>query len=231
MFEEFSHNIINMIEGNLWIGPILALIAGLCTSLTPCGLSNIPLITGLVAAGDREGDTKRSLLMSLLFAVGAACTFVILGVLAAEAGIALGHSEILHFVLGILMLLMALQMWGIINIIPHIHGSAEAGRKRKSFIGVFFTGMLGGIFSSHCAIPVILMLLTLAAQSGSFFLAVILLLFYSVGHGIVIVIAGTSVGFVNRLQCQGTEKSKAGTAFRVILGTIMAIIGIYMLMG
>ena len=125
MFEEFSHTIISMIEDNMWIGPLLALIAGLCTSLTPCGLSNIPLITGFVAAGDREGDTRRSLVMSLLFAIGAACTFIILGVLAAEAGIAFGHSEILHIILGILMLLMALQMWGVINIIPHAHGESE----------------------------------------------------------------------------------------------------------
>ena len=76
MFEEFSHTIISMIEDNMWIGPLLALIAGLCTSLTPCGLSNIPLITGFVAAGDREGDTRRSLVMSLIFAIGAACTFI-----------------------------------------------------------------------------------------------------------------------------------------------------------
>lgn len=239
MFEEFSHTIISMIEDNMWIGPLLALIAGLCTSLTPCGLSNIPLITGFVAAGDREGDTRRSLVMSLIFAIGAACTFIILGVLAAEAGIAFGHSEILHIILGILMLLMALQMWGVINIIPHAHGESEHEhchgnskvKRKKSFVGVFFTGMLGGIFSSHCAIPVILMLLTLASQSGSFMLAVILLLFYSIGHGVIIVIAGTSVGFANRLQCNGGEGGKAGKVFRGVLGAVMAVLGIYMLLG
>ena len=214
MFEEFSHTIISMIEDNMWIGPLLA-------------------------AGDREGDTRRSLVMSLLFAIGAACTFIILGVLAAEAGIAFGHSEILHIILGILMLLMALQMWGVINIIPHAHGESEHEhchgdskvKRKRSFVGVFFTGMLGGIFSSHCAIPVILMLLTLASQSGSFMLAAILLLFYSIGHGVIIVIAGTSVGFANRLQCNGGEGGKAGKVFRGVLGAVMAVLGIYMLLG
>ena len=226
MLETLAGNITQMIQGNLWIGPLFALIAGIFTSLTPCALSNIPLITGYVTVDGAEiHDNKKAFLLSLTFAAGAAVTFICLGFLASAIGHVIGHSEILHMILGILMLLMALQMWGVIHLIPHMHNIG--GNGKKGFIGDFFVGMIGGIFSSHCAAPVILMLLAIAAESGNYLLGALLLFCYSVGHGIIIVAAGTSVGFANRLD--GNAADKTGKVFKGVLGTLMLLIGIYML--
>lgn len=226
MLETLARNITQMIQGNLWIGPLFALIAGIFTSLTPCALSNIPLITGYVTAdGDEIQDNKKAFLLSLTFAAGAALTFICLGFLASAVGHVIGHSEILHMILGALMLLMALQMWGVIHLIPHIH--KIGGNGKQGFIGAFFIGMIGGIFSSHCAAPVILMLLTISAQSGNYILGALLLFCYSVGHGIMIVAAGTSVGFANRLE--GSAADKTGKVFKGVLGALMLLIGLYML--
>lgn len=226
MLETLAGNITQMIQGNLWIGPLFALIAGIFTSLTPCALSNIPLITGYVTVDGAEiHDNKKAFLLSLTFATGAAITFICLGFLASAIGHVIGHSEILHMILGILMLLMALQMWGVIHLIPHMHNIG--GNGKQGFIGAFFVGMIGGIFSSHCAAPVILMLLAIAAESGNYLLGALLLFCYSVGHGIIIVAAGTSVGFANRLD--GNAADKTGKVFKGVLGTLMLLIGIYML--
>lgn len=226
MLETLAGNITQMIQGNLWIGPLFALIAGIFTSLTPCALSNIPLITGYVTVDGAEiHDNKKAFLLSLTFAAGAAITFICLGFLASAIGHVIGHSEILHMILGILMLLMALQMWGVIHLIPHMHNIG--GNGKQGFIGAFFVGMIGGIFSSHCAAPVILMLLAIAAESGNYLLGALLLFCYSVGHGIIIVAAGTSVGFANRLD--GNAADKTGKVFKGVLGTLMLLIGIYML--
>lgn len=226
MLETLAGNITQMIQGNLWIGPLFALIAGIFTSLTPCALSNIPLITGYVTAdGDEIQDNKKALVLSLTFAAGAAVTFICLGFLASAVGHVVGHSEILHMILGILMLLMALQMWGVIQLIPHIHNIG--GNGKQGMIGAFFVGMIGGIFSSHCAAPVILMLLAISAQSGNYILGALLLFCYSAGHGIIIVAAGTSVGFANRLD--GSAANVTGKIFKGVLGTLMLLIGLYML--
>ena len=226
MLETLAGNITQMIQGNLWIGPLFALIAGIFTSLTPCALSNIPLITGYVTVDGAEiHDNKKAFLLSLTFAAGAAVTFICLGFLASAIGHVIGHSEILHMILGILMLLMALQMWGVIHLIPHMHNIG--GNGKQGFIGAFFVGMIGGIFSSHCAAPVILMLLAIGAESGNYLLGALLLFCYSVGHGIIIVAAGTSVGFANRLD--GNAADKTGKVFKGVLGTLMLLIGIYML--
>lgn len=227
IFETLSQSIINLIEGNLWVGPVFALAAGIFTSLTPCAMSNIPLITGYVTVEDDQCDTKKALLLSLLFAAGAAFTFTFLGLLAAGTEHAVGHSEILHTLLGILMILMAFQMWDIIHIIPHFHHH-ENGRK-KGFIGVFLTGMIGGLFSSHCAIPVVLMLMTLASQSSNYLMGILLLLFYSIGHGIIIIVAGTSIGFSHKLENGATDKT--AHIFKLIIGIFMMLIGIYMIFG
>lgn len=91
MLETFSRNIIEMIDGNLWVGPLFALIAGIFTSLTPCALSNIPLVTGYVTAdGDEIKDNRRALLLSITFAAGAAVTFICLGFIASAVGHVIG---------------------------------------------------------------------------------------------------------------------------------------------
>jgi cytochrome c biogenesis protein CcdA len=55
----------------------LALIAGVLTSFTPCSLSSIPLVIGYVG-GVGQRDVKKSFLLSVTFAAGAAVTFTVL---------------------------------------------------------------------------------------------------------------------------------------------------------
>jgi cytochrome c biogenesis protein CcdA len=54
-----------------------------------------------------------------VFALGAAITFTVLGVVAASVGQLLGTgAKWWYIVLGALMVLMALQTWDVINLIP-----------------------------------------------------------------------------------------------------------------
>jgi cytochrome c biogenesis protein CcdA len=64
--EGILENLSLLIYENTWIAPILALIAGLLTSITPCSLSSIPLVIGYVG-GSGEKDTKRAFYLSLTF--------------------------------------------------------------------------------------------------------------------------------------------------------------------
>ena len=49
--------------------------------------------------------------------------------------------------MGVLMILMALQVFGAVNIIPHIHMSEKM--TKKGYAGAFLTGAVGGVFASH----------------------------------------------------------------------------------
>jgi cytochrome c biogenesis protein CcdA len=174
-----------------WLAPLLALIAGILTSFTPCSLSSIPLVIGYVGGVGRR-DTKRAFWLSITFAAGAAVTFTTLGVIASIAGRLMGTSASWwYIILGVLMILMALQTWGIFEIVPSSYLISK--NTKKGFIGAFIAGILGGIFSSPCSTPVLIALLAIVAGKGSILWGILLLLLYSIGHGILAIIAGTSM--------------------------------------
>ena len=81
IFETLSE----LLKNNFWIAPIISLIAGILTAFTPCSLSTIPLIIGYVG-GTGAKETKKAFKLSLVFALGMAITFTVLGAIAALIG-------------------------------------------------------------------------------------------------------------------------------------------------
>jgi cytochrome c biogenesis protein CcdA len=214
-----------MISESGWLAPVLALFAGILTSFTPCALSSIPLVVGYVG-GTGQRDTKKAFWLSVTFAGGAAVTFTILGVIASLAGKLVGTSASWwYIILGVLMVLMAFQTWGIFEIIPSSYLISK--NNKKGFFGALIAGILGGIFSSPCATPVLIALLAIVAGRGSILWGILLLLLYSIGHGILAVVAGTSVGFVQRLSASD-KYGKASTILKTIMGSLILLIGLYM---
>lgn len=214
-----------LMNESLWLAPLLALLAGILTSVTPCALSSIPLIVGYVG-GTGQKDTKKAFRISLVFALGSAVTFTVLGVLASMAGKLIGtRASWWYFLLGILMVLMALQTWGIFEIIPSSYLTSK--NTKKGYLGALIAGILGGIFSSPCSTPVLIALLAIVAGKGSIIWGMLLLLIYSIGHGILAVIAGTSVGLVQKIS-QNDKYGKLSTVLKVIMGLLILTIGLYM---
>lgn len=208
-----------------WLAPLFALLAGILSSFMPCSLSTIPLIVGYVG-GTGQKNTKKAFALSLTFVAGSAVTFTTLGAIAAVAGKYLGtFSGWWYIVLGVIMVLMAVQMWGIIEIIPSSYLVSK--NKKRGFPGAFLAGILGGFFSSPCSTPVLIALLAMVAGHGNILWGMLLLLIYSLGHGVLAIIAGTSVGFVQKLS-QNEKYSKFNNIFKIIMGAIILIIGFYM---
>ena len=208
-----------------WLAPILAFVSGVLTSFTPCSLSSIPLVISYVG-GTGQRDTKKAFWLSVTFAFGAAVTFTSLGVGASIAGRLVGTSASWwYIILGILMLLMALQTWGIYEIIPSSYLVSK--NTKRGYLGALIAGILGGVFSSPCSTPVLIALLAIVAGKGSVLWGILLLLMYSIGHGILAIVAGTSIGFVQKLS--SSEKyGKASTILKIVMGTLILFIGFYM---
>lgn len=112
---------------NLWFAPALSLVAGIVTSFTPCSLSAVPMVIAYME-GSSAKDSRKALRLSLVMALGMAVTFGIFG----SAASLIGHvmHDVSHwwsFLMGILMILMALQMWGVIRIFPGGHSHEHGG--------------------------------------------------------------------------------------------------------
>lgn len=222
---EILEHLSNLITESFWLAPILAFLAGILTSVTPCSLSSIPLIICYVG-GTGQRDPEKAFWLSVTFAGGAAVTFTVLGVIASLAGRLLGTSASWwYIILGFLMILMALQTWGIFEIIPSSYLVSK--NTKKGFAGAFITGILGGIFSSPCSTPVLIALLAIVAGKGNILWGILLLLLYSVGHGILAVIAGTSIGFVHKLS-SSDKYGKASNILKIVMGALILLIGFYM---
>lgn len=215
----------NLIASSGWLAPLLALVAGILTSLTPCALSGIPLVVGYVG-GTGQRSTKRAFLLSIVFAIGAAVTFTVLGVTASLAGRLIGTSTSWWYIaLGVLMVVMALQTWGLFEIIPSSYLISK--NTKKGFFGAFVAGILAGIFSSPCSTPVLIVLLAIVAGKGSVLWGILLLLLYSIGHGILAVLADTSIGFVQKLSAS-KNYSRISNVLKIVMGSLILLLGFYM---
>lgn len=225
MINDWLSQIAEMIRHNMWFAPILALLAGILTSVTPCSLSSVPLIIGYVG-GVGEKNPKKAFAYSAVFSLGTAVTFVALGIIATSAGKLMGTSSaVWYIILGVLMVLMALQTWEIFNFIPSVNLLSKS--KKRGFVGAFLAGILGGIFSSPCSTPVLIALLAIVAGEGNLIWGILLMLLYSVGHSALVMVAGTSVGFVQKINSSETY-NKAAIVIKLLMGMVILLIGLYM---
>lgn len=213
------------ITANIWLAPMLALLAGLLTSFTPCSLSSIPLVIGYVGSTGAQ-DTKRAFRLSVVFAIGMAVTFTVLGTAASLLGrLMQGTGSWWYLALGVLMVLMALQIWEIFNFIPSTYLLSK--NTKRGYIGAFLAGVLGGFFSSPCATPVLVVLLAIVAKEGSLIFGIVLLLLYAIGHSVLVLVAGTSMGFVQKIAAS-ERYGKASSVLKIFMGFVILLIGLYM---
>ncbi len=225
MINSWLSQIAEVIGNNMWLAPLLALLAGILTSVTPCSLSSVPLIVGYVG-GVGEKNTKKAFAYSAVFSIGTAVTFVTLGVIATSAGKLMGTSSpVWYIILGILMVLMALQTWEIFDFIPSTNLLSK--NRKRGFTGALIAGIFGGIFSSPCSTPVLIALLAIVAGEGKMLWGIILMLFYSIGHSALVMVAGTSVGFVQKINNSERYKT-AAKVLKIVMGTAILLIGLYM---
>ena len=225
MVDAWLSEIAKVISSNMWLAPILALVAGILTSVTPCSLSSVPLIIGYVG-GVGERNTKKAFLYSAVFSLGTAVTFVTMGIIAISAGMLMGTSSpVWYMILGALMVLMALQTWEIFNFIPSTNLLSKS--RKRGFIGAFIAGILGGVFSSPCSTPVLIALLAIIAGEGNILWGILLMLLYSIGHSALVMVAGTSVGFVQKINNSERYKT-AAKVLKIVMGTAILLIGLYM---
>jgi cytochrome c biogenesis protein CcdA len=216
-----------LMQSRAWLAPLTALLAGVLTSFTPCSLSSVPLVVAFVS-GTGKDNPGTAFRFSLVFALGMAVTFTALGTMASLLGKLLnfGTTSWWYLILGALMVAMALQTWGIITLIPSSY--AQGKNTRRGYAGAFITGILGGLFSSPCATPVLIALLALVARSANPVWGIALLLFYSIGHSMLVILAGTFIGLTGKL----TRSSRYATLARgvnILLGSGILLAGLYLL--
>lgn len=224
MTEEILRTLGNIISEGSGLAPVIALAAGVITALTPCSLSQLPLVLAYVGG---EASPKRAFRLSAVYSAGLAITFTALGIAAALMGHLIGNAgKIWYLILGVLMILMSLQITGIFNIIPSTFLSAM--NRKRGYAGALIAGILGGVFSSPCSTPVIIVLLSLIAAEGTLIKGALYMLLYALGSSCLALLLGASPSLIRKLG-RSEKMHMLSTVLNIILGIIVLAIGLYML--
>lgn len=224
---EFLSYFNEVIFHNTFLAIFLSFFAGCVASFSPCTISSIPLLIGYVQ-GNGIKDDKKALKYSLIFSLGIAITFTSIGVITAIIGkVFLGAGKMWYIVLSLIMLASGLQVIGVINIFGDKKEACKIPKKRGGFFEVFFLGILSGVLASPCATPIMAAIIAFIAASGNLILGIIMLLMYSLGHSVLIILAGTSFGLVEKIA-YSDKGQRVGNILKNILGIIILLVGLYL---
>lgn len=228
MLDNFVANTSQYIHTNPWLALVAVFVGGIITASNPCVLAMIPLMMSFVAGRDRDKPgLLRAFLFSLVFIFGLAVTFTALGMFAALAGKMYGDvSEVWNWFVAIVCVVMGLHLMGAINIpIWSIGGRFQP--KTQGLLGSFILGLLFGVVSAPCAAPILVVLLTyLAGSNSSVPWGGTLLLVYALGHSVLILIAGTSMGAARQL-IENKKATRALEFLRQGAGAAIVLVGVY----
>lgn len=227
MLEQFVNNAGDYIQTNPWLAIVAVFVGGILTASNPCVLAMIPLMMSYVA-GQRDEKTGllRALGFSLLFVLGLSITFTALGLIASLAGSLYGDvSGVWNWIVAAVCLIMGLHLMGVLKFNIPMPFSIQP--KTKGALGAFLLGLLFGIVSTPCAAPILVVLLTyLAGSDASVGYGGLLLLVYALGHSVLILIAGTSVGLARKL-IESKKATRVTDILRRVAGGVIVLVGVY----
>jgi cytochrome c-type biogenesis protein len=174
--------------------------AGLLTSLTPCTLSMLPITMGYI--GGYEANSRwQGAVQSLWFALGLSVTLAGLGIGAALLGRIYGKVGAgLGLIVSLVAILMGLYLLEALPIrLPSFSfGIDSSAEQFPKAVRAFLMGLTFGLVASPCSTPVLATLLAWISSTQSPVLGCGLLLAYTSGYVLPVLIVGTFTASLKR---------------------------------
>lgn len=183
-----------MLYAGTWLALAGSLLWGIASVvLSPCHLSSIPLVMGFVAKESR-GTQGRALLLSIVFTLGIMVSMLVLGLITAALGRLLGDVGSWGYWLGAgVFVLVGLMLLDAVHMPSMSMGNQEllrgGGMPAALFLGILFGTVLGPCAFAFL-MPVLGMVFAVASERPVY--AAGLVSAYAIGHGAVIVLAGSA---------------------------------------
>lgn len=225
--ESLFGDISALLQQSPWLAIVAVFLGGVTTALNPCVLAMIPLLMSVVAGNKETTTVRRSLVFSLFFVLGLAITFTVLGLISALMGRMFGNiGHFWKYLVAGVCFLMGLQLLGILK--WNIPVPTGIRVKKQGYIGAFLLGLLFGVVSTPCAVPILAVLLAFVAEKGNILYGGFLLFVYALGHSALVLVAGTSVGAAKGLlESKGLRKAHG--VLQKVAAVLIIGIGFYFL--
>lgn len=212
------------LQGNS-VGYIGAFISGILTSFSPCIYPLIPVTLSFI--GVKAGAWRlKGLTLSLIYVLGLAITYSILGLVAAFTGRFFGEvarHPLSLLVVGNVCILAGLSF---LDVIASGFIGIRLQHKIKplgSYLSVFLLGLTSGLVISPCVSPVLGVILAIVATKQDIIYGATLLFVFAYGMGFFLILVGTFGSIFLNLS-----KSQAWfNRIRKISGLVLIAIGEY----
>lgn len=214
-------------KGILW-AMLLALLAGIGVSLTPCVYPMIPVTLGVLGArGAAEGSALGiRVLRAAVFVLGMVLTYATLGVASALLGKGFG-SWIQHpavtLTMATLFAALALSYLGFFSLDLPEGLKARMGARRGGLLGLALVGGTTGLLAAPCAGPVVVGILAVVSATQSVALGLALMLAFGTGLGLLFFVLGVSTALVARRPRSGPWMER----IEILLATGLLVVALY----
>ncbi len=208
-----------------FIAFLLVFIGGILSSFTPCVYPMIPITISYV--GGKARSRVHGFILSLFFVLGIAVTYAILGLVAAGTGAVFGammQSTAAIIVVAAIFAAMGASMLGAFDLVlpSSLTTSMQTTSASKTgsgggILGAILMGATTGLVASPCVGPILVVLLTFVAETGSLFFGFWLLFTFACGLGMLFLVLGTFAGALTALPQAGGWMDTVKHVFGVIL--------------
>lgn len=209
-------------------GIILSLVfiflGGLALNLTPCVYPLIP-ITISYFGSQSEGKTSKLFTLGVLYVLGMALMYSVIGVVTALTGALFGNlmqNPIVIVIIASIFVTLSLSMFGVYEFQLPQFLVDKAGGAQQGYWGTFFMGLTMGIVAAPCIGPFVLGLVTYVAAMRDPFLGFIMFFTMSIGLGLPYLVLALFSGKIKKLPKSGEWMESVKHIFGLIL-LIMAI--------
>lgn len=207
MMQTFDILRVTVAGGNPAVIIVIAFLAGIGTSFTPCMYPMIPITMGILQA-QASSSVWSNFILALSYVLGLAMVYASLGYVAATSAIIFGkwaaNPWFILFAVFI-FLYLAGSMFGFYEIyLPSFLTKHREVSRGRSFMRSFLLGALSGTVASPCLTPPLAILLTFVAKRGNPLLGFMVLFAFALGMGLLLLLVGTFSSSLSLLPRAGT---------------------------
>lgn len=170
----------------------VSFLGGLLASISPCSLAMLPIIIGYV--GGYSNSTPIKIFLQMLFFVfGSSLVFATIGVICAITGKVFVSFAPTYFILLLssLLMVMGLNIIGILDFnMPVLIKEIPQSTGQNVVLYPILIGAVFAIAGTPCSTPILAGIMAFASMSTNLMLAVLMLFMFSLGQGLILVIAG-----------------------------------------
>jgi len=225
MVDNFISGLSGYLQESFLLAYVAVYLGGVLVSFTPCIYPLIPITVAFIGAHGR-GSRSRGFVLSAIYVLGIAVTYMLLGAFASLSGKLFGQIQTnpwTYFLVGNLCILMALSMMGLFSLhirTPDFVTRVPLQKKIPGVTGSFLVGAASGLVMGPCTAPALAVVLGYAATRQNSAFALSLMFVFAVGMGTLLILLGTFAGLLAGMPRSGKWMVRVSHLFGwILLGT------------